>query len=72
MLDGGLTPEQAVWSATRGGAQALEEEDKGWITKGAVADLVVLDAPNYVHLAYRPGGNLAWKVLKEGTVVSER
>ncbi len=69
VLEGGFSPEQAVWSATRGGALALEEEDKGWVGRGAVADLVVLDAPSYLHLSYRPGVNLAWKVLKEGTVV---
>lgn len=72
VLEGAFTPDQALWSATRGGALSLEEGDKGWIGKGSVADLVVLDAPSHVHLAYRPGGNLAWKVLKEGTVVSEQ
>jgi len=70
VLEGGFTPAQAVWSATRGGALALEEEDKGWIRRGALADLVILDAPSYLHLSYRPGSNLAWKVLKEGTVVA--
>ncbi len=65
----GLTPAEAVWAATRGGALALEELDKGWVGPGARADLVVLDAPSYVHLAYRPATNLAWAVLKDGRMV---
>jgi imidazolonepropionase len=66
----GLKPAEAVWAATRGGALALEETRKGWIVPGAVADLVVLDAPSYVHIPYRPGTNLAWAVIKDGAVVS--
>lgn len=69
VLDLGLSLEQAVWSATRGGALALELPDKGRIRPGAVADLVVLDAPSVVHLAYRPGANLTWMVLKDGVRV---
>ena len=65
----GLTPAQAVWSATRGGALALQQTDKGWLGRGAVADLIILDAPSANHLAYRPGGNLAWKVFKDGAQV---
>ncbi len=66
----GLTPAEAVWAATRGGALAVEEPDKGWVGEGARADLVVLDAPSHVHLAYRPAANLAWAVLKDGRVVA--
>ena len=43
VLEMGLTPDQAVWSATRGGAIALGFADRGWIGHGAIADLVVLD-----------------------------
>lgn len=66
----GLTPEQAVWAATRGGAVALEEPGKGVVAPGAVADLVLLDAPSYLHLPYRPGTNLVAGVVKDGEVVS--
>jgi imidazolonepropionase len=65
----GLTPAQAVWSATRGGALALEEPAKGWLGPGSAGDLVVLDAPSYLHLPYRAGTNLAWKVVKGGELV---
>ncbi|HSQ37515.1 MAG TPA: amidohydrolase family protein [Acidimicrobiia bacterium] len=70
-LEMGLTYEEALWAATRGGALALEEPDKGWLVEGAVADLVVLEAPSYRHLPYRPGSDLVWAVVKDGTVVVE-
>lgn len=69
-LEMGLTPAQAVWSATRGGALALEEPEKGWLGRGAVADFVVLDAPRANHLVQRPGTNLAWRVFKDGSTVA--
>ena len=53
-----LTPDQAVWSATAGGARALRRDDVGRISPGARADLVSLNAPSHVHLAYRPGVDL--------------
>ncbi|MFH1330498.1 MAG: imidazolonepropionase [Actinomycetota bacterium] len=68
-LEMGLTPEEALWAATRGGALALDEPDKGWVVEGAVADLAVLDAPSYRHLPYRPGSDLVWAVVKDGAVV---
>ena len=51
----GMTPAEAVWAATAGGAAALRRTDVGRIAVGARADLVVLEAPSYRHLAYRPG-----------------
>jgi imidazolonepropionase len=50
-----MTPSEAVWAATMGGARALRRADVGHLGIGARADLLVLDAPSYVHLAYRPG-----------------
>jgi len=55
----GLTPAQALWAATAGGARALRRKDVGALRPGARADLTVLDAPSYLHLAYRPGVHLA-------------
>jgi imidazolonepropionase len=55
----GMTPAEAVWAATAGGAAALRRDDVGTLRVGARADLVVLDAPSYRHLAYRPGVPLA-------------
>ncbi|MCY4622895.1 MAG: amidohydrolase family protein [bacterium] len=68
----GLTSDQAIWAATMGSARALGLGDRGWLGPGAVADLVVLDAPSPTHLPYRPGTNLVWKVLKAGEVVVSR
>lgn len=51
----GMTPGEAVWAATAGGAAALGRTDVGVLAPGARADLVLLDAPTHVHLAYRPG-----------------
>ncbi|MEW2180836.1 imidazolonepropionase [Streptomyces sp. NPDC005406] len=64
--DMGMTPDEALWSATAGGAAALRREDIGRITPGARADLVVLDAPSHVHLAYRPGVPLVHEVWRRG------
>jgi imidazolonepropionase len=54
-----LTPAEALWAATAGGAQALRRPDLGVLSPGARADLTVIDAPSYAHLAYRPGVPLA-------------
>ncbi|MCQ8772787.1 imidazolonepropionase [Streptomyces telluris] len=64
--DMGMTPDEAVWSATAGGAAALRRTDVGRITPGARADLALLDAPSHVHLAYRPGVPLVSAVWRAG------
>src|SRR5215207_4456247 len=53
--DMGMTPAEAVWAATAGGAAALRRTNVGTLRPGARADLVLLDAPSHAHLAYRPG-----------------
>jgi imidazolonepropionase len=65
----GLTPNEAVWAATIGGALALGLDDRGAIAPGMVADMVILDAPSHVHLAYRPDGALPLEVIKRGVLV---
>jgi imidazolonepropionase len=65
----GLTPAEATWAATRGGALALGLEDRGQVTAGAVADLVVLEAGSHIDLSYRPGSVEPWRVLKRGVAV---
>ncbi|WP_421734868.1 imidazolonepropionase [Cellulomonas sp.] len=54
-----MTVEEAVRAATLGGAHALRRDDVGHLRLGARADLAVLDAPSYRHLAYRPGVPIA-------------
>ena len=62
----GFSPEQALWSATMGGAKALRRTDIGALAVGQSADLVVLNAPSYLHLGYRPGVDLVSEVFKSG------
>ena len=66
----GFTVEEAVLAATLGGAQALCREDIGQLAIGKRADLVLLDAPSYIHLAYRPGVNLIHSTYKSGRAVT--
>ncbi|MFE5536827.1 imidazolonepropionase [Streptomyces sp. NPDC056492] len=64
--DMGMTPDEALWSATAGGARALRRTDIGRIAPGARADLALLEAPSHVHLAYRPGVPLVSAVWRKG------
>jgi imidazolonepropionase len=68
--DMGMTPAEAVWAATAGGAAALRREDIGVIAPGCRADLVLLKAPTRIHLAYRPGVPLVERVWKDGVQVA--
>lgn len=62
----GMTPLEAVRAATYGGARALRRGDVGTLRVGSAGDLVILDTPSYVHLAYRPGVPLVTQVWKRG------
>ena len=62
----GMSAEEALQAATLGGANALRREDIGVLRPGARADAVVLDAPSYTHLIYRPGVPLVRDVVREG------
>lgn len=61
-----LSPGEAVWAATAGGAAALQRNDIGRLSVGARADVIVLDAPSHIHLAYRPGVPLVHQVWQRG------
>lgn len=65
----GLTPDEALFAATAGGAAALRRDDIGRLGLGARADLVILDAPSHVHLAYRPGVPLVDSVVRAGILL---
>lgn len=66
--DLGMTPYQALWAATRGGAMALRHDDLGHLAPGARAHFTILNAPSYIHLAYRPGVDLVQAVYREGFI----
>jgi imidazolonepropionase len=65
-----MTTQEAVWSATAGGARALRRTDVGHLGPGARADLVMLDAPSHAYLAYRPGVPLIAGVWRAGERVA--
>ncbi|MGV1034366.1 MAG: imidazolonepropionase [Microbacteriaceae bacterium] len=62
----GMTPGEALWAATVGGARALRRTDVGAITPGMRADFAEITAPSYRHLAYRPGVPLIGRVWLAG------
>ena len=66
-----MSPAEALWSATMGGAKALRREDIGHLSVGARADFAVIDAPSYIHLAYRPGVNLISDTYIAGRAVTK-
>jgi imidazolonepropionase len=61
-----MTPAEALWAATAGGARALRRDDIGHLAPGARGDAVLLAAPSPIHLAYRPGVPLVAAVWKDG------
>jgi imidazolonepropionase len=64
----GMTAEEALSAATLGGAMALQRSDVGVLTPGSRADLVILAAPSYTHLVYRPGVPLIHTTVLGGRV----
>ncbi|HEY3292677.1 MAG TPA: imidazolonepropionase [Candidatus Nanopelagicaceae bacterium] len=62
-----FSPEQAIWSATRGGALALRRKDIGHLGVSAIANFSILSTPSYIHVAYRPGVPLVDEVWRNGT-----
>ena len=51
----GLSLEEALWGATRGGARALGLGDRGRLVTGELADFAVVDHEDWRALLYRPG-----------------
>jgi imidazolonepropionase len=68
-----MSPAEALWAATMGGALALRRGgDRGSLEAGKLADLQIWDVPRYEHAIYRLGGNVVSHVIKRGRVVVER
>ncbi len=62
-----LLPAEALYAATINAAHAIDLADRvGSIEAGKQADLLIVDAPDYRHLAYQFGGNLVETVIKNG------
>jgi imidazolonepropionase len=69
----GLSPAQALSAITVNAAHVLGRADrKGRLAPGYDADLVLLDAPDWRHLAYHLGGDLVAAVIAGGRVAWRR
>ncbi len=64
-----LTVEEAIWSATRGAAVALDWGERGLLVRGAPGDLVVLDTDRLDDLVADPAHSAVWKVFRGGALV---
>jgi len=65
----GLAPEEALAACTVNAAHVLGlAGGRGRICPGQDADLVLLDAPDWRHLAYHLGGDLIAAVIRRGAV----
>jgi imidazolonepropionase len=72
-LYNGLTPAEALWAFTRGGARALRLDARlGALVPGHQADLVVHACANHRHLAYHFAVSHTRTVVKAGRVVLDR
>jgi imidazolonepropionase len=68
-----LSPAEALAACTVNAAHVLDRADRlGRIAPGFRADLVLLDAPDWRHLAYHLGGALVATVVRGGEVVLAR
>jgi imidazolonepropionase len=65
----GLTPAQALWACTAGGAHALRLPDRGRLATGLRGDLVLWATRDPAHLPYHAGVEHAALVIRSGRVV---
>ncbi|HEX5585404.1 imidazolonepropionase [Gaiella sp.] len=67
-----LTPEEALGALTVNAAHVLGLPDRGRLAPGLRADIVLLDAPDWRHLAYHLAGDVVHTVVRAGRVVVSR
>jgi imidazolonepropionase len=68
-----LSPAEALAACTVNAAHVLGRADTlGRIAPGYTADVTLLDAPDWRHLAYHLGGDIVAAVIKDGTVAFSR
>jgi imidazolonepropionase len=67
--DMNMTIDEAMWSATAGGAAALRRDDIGTLAPGKRADIIVLNTANPIDFVYRPGVPLVITTMIDGLIV---
>jgi imidazolonepropionase len=67
-----LAPEEALAACTVNAAHVLGLHDRGRIAAGLRADLVLIDAPDWRHLAYHLAGDVVHTVVQDGRVAHTR
>ena len=68
-----MSPAEALSACTVNAAHVLGRSDRlGRLAPGFIADVVLIDAPDWRYLAYHLGGDLVSLVVKDGAVVWER
>jgi imidazolonepropionase len=67
-----LTPSEALSAATVNAAHVVGRARKGRLAPGYDADLVLLDARDWRHLAYHLGGDVVAVVVQDGEVAWRR
>jgi imidazolonepropionase len=65
----GLSPAEALCACTANAAHVLGAEDVGRLAPGNRADVLLLDAPDWRHLAYHLGGDRFAAKIKSGQVL---
>lgn len=69
----GMSPEQALVACTVNAAHVLGRAKRiGRLAAGFAADCVLLDAPDWRHLAYHLGGDVIETVIQDGRVAWRR
>lgn len=67
---GDVSMETALWCGTFGGARALGDKTRGWIRRGAVGDLAIMEAGDFHELANHPDLPMVWELIREGDLTS--
>lgn len=68
----GLSPEEALAACTVNAAHVLRLDGLGRLAPGRAADVVLLDAPDWRHLAYHFAGDVVHTVVRRGALAWSR